>query len=110
MAMFVSTQFHKEARDTQDLLKRLEKELDQKYNPEFKDMYQMEGLIMEIDVSITRSEEQTSFKTFKITESSPFFCMFRTKPRLWSTLTIVSRLFRSGVCRFYLCITAERLP
>uniref|UniRef100_A0A674PCR5 Periplakin n=1 Tax=Takifugu rubripes TaxID=31033 RepID=A0A674PCR5_TAKRU len=41
--------FHKEARDTQDLLKRLEKELDQKYNPEFKDMYQMEGLIMEID-------------------------------------------------------------
>uniref|UniRef100_H3CXX3 Periplakin n=1 Tax=Tetraodon nigroviridis TaxID=99883 RepID=H3CXX3_TETNG len=41
--------FHKEARDTQDLLKRLEKELDQKYNPEFKDVYQMEGLIMEID-------------------------------------------------------------
>ncbi|CAG00798.1 unnamed protein product, partial [Tetraodon nigroviridis] len=49
MAMFVFTQFHKEARDTQDLLKRLEKELDQKYNPEFKDVYQMEGLIMEID-------------------------------------------------------------
>lgn len=52
----MSAQFHKEARDTQDLLKRLEKELDQKYNPEFKDMYQMEGLIMEIDVSITRSK------------------------------------------------------
>lgn len=43
-------QYHKEARDTQDLLNRLDKELDQKYNPEFKDIYQMEGLINEIDV------------------------------------------------------------
>lgn len=51
--MCVCYQYHKEARDTQDLLKRLDKELDQKYNPEFKDMYQMEGLIGEIDVSIT---------------------------------------------------------
>lgn len=41
--------YHKEARDTQDLLNRLDKELDQKYNPEFKDIYQMEGLINEID-------------------------------------------------------------
>ncbi|KAM3598015.1 uncharacterized protein V6R79_012345 [Siganus canaliculatus] len=41
--------YHKEARDTQDLMKRLEKELDQKYNPEFKDVYQTEGLITEID-------------------------------------------------------------
>lgn len=44
-------QFHKEARDTQDLLKRLDTEINQKYNPEFKDMYQMEGLIRELDVS-----------------------------------------------------------
>ncbi|XP_024117237.1 periplakin isoform X1 [Oryzias melastigma] len=42
-------QFHKEARDTQDLLKRLETEINQKYNPEFKDVYQMEGLINELD-------------------------------------------------------------
>ncbi|RVE75505.1 hypothetical protein OJAV_G00017340 [Oryzias javanicus] len=42
-------QFHKEARDTQDLLKRLETEISQKYNPEFKDVYQMEGLISELD-------------------------------------------------------------
>lgn len=48
----VCIQFHKEARDTQDLLSRLDKELDQKYNPEFKDMYQMEGLISEIDVRL----------------------------------------------------------
>ncbi|XP_005462919.1 periplakin [Oreochromis niloticus] len=41
--------FHKEARDTQDLLKRLDTEINQKYNPEFKDMYQMEGLIRELD-------------------------------------------------------------
>uniref|UniRef100_A0A665U611 Desmoplakin SH3 domain-containing protein n=1 Tax=Echeneis naucrates TaxID=173247 RepID=A0A665U611_ECHNA len=41
--------YHKEARDTQDLLKRLDTEVNQKYNPEFKDVYQMEGLIRELD-------------------------------------------------------------
>uniref|UniRef100_A0A671V244 Periplakin n=1 Tax=Sparus aurata TaxID=8175 RepID=A0A671V244_SPAAU len=41
--------FHKEARDTQDLLKRLDKDVSQKYDPEFKDVYQMEGLIQELD-------------------------------------------------------------
>ncbi|XP_021180706.2 periplakin [Fundulus heteroclitus] len=41
--------FHKEARDTQDLLKRLDTEVNQKYNPEFKDVYQMESLISELD-------------------------------------------------------------
>ncbi|XP_019959899.1 periplakin [Paralichthys olivaceus] len=41
--------FQKEARDTQDLLKRLDTEVNQKYNPEFKDVYQMEGLIRELD-------------------------------------------------------------
>ncbi|KAJ8391856.1 hypothetical protein AAFF_G00084720 [Aldrovandia affinis] len=41
--------YHKEARDTEDMLERLEAELSQKYNPEFKDMYQMEGLICDLD-------------------------------------------------------------
>ncbi|KAM9745636.1 periplakin [Menidia menidia] len=41
--------YHKEARDTQDLLKRLDTEVNQKYNPDFKDVYQMEGLISELD-------------------------------------------------------------
>ncbi|XP_077069203.1 periplakin isoform X2 [Siphateles boraxobius] len=41
--------FHKDARDTKDLLKRLETEINQKYNPEFKDMYQIEGLITDLD-------------------------------------------------------------
>ncbi|KAJ8253693.1 hypothetical protein COCON_G00203050 [Conger conger] len=41
--------FQKEARDTQDLLKRLDTEITQKYNPDFKDMYQMEGLIADLD-------------------------------------------------------------
>ncbi|KAM3864041.1 periplakin, partial [Diretmus argenteus] len=41
--------YYKEARDTQDLLKRLETEINQKYNPEFKDMYQMDGLIRDLD-------------------------------------------------------------
>ncbi|XP_077390053.1 periplakin [Festucalex cinctus] len=41
--------YRKDARDTQDLLKRLDTEVKQKYNPEFKDVYQMEGLIRELD-------------------------------------------------------------
>ncbi|KAJ8364075.1 hypothetical protein SKAU_G00129060 [Synaphobranchus kaupii] len=41
--------FHKNARDNEDMLKRLETEISQKYNPEFKDMYQMEGLIAGLD-------------------------------------------------------------
>ncbi|XP_056143559.1 periplakin [Lampris incognitus] len=41
--------YYKEARDTQDLLKRLDTEINQKYNPEFKDMYQIDGLIRELD-------------------------------------------------------------
>ncbi|XP_076852637.1 periplakin [Brachyhypopomus gauderio] len=41
--------FHKEARDTQDLLKRLDTEIQQKYNPEFKDMYQLEGLLTDLN-------------------------------------------------------------
>lgn len=49
----VCVQYHKEARDTQDLQKRLETEVNQKYNPEFKDVYQMEGLIQDLDVSLS---------------------------------------------------------
>ncbi|XP_026870533.2 periplakin [Electrophorus electricus] len=41
--------FHKEARDTQDLLKRLETEVQQKYNPDFKDMYQLDGLLTDLN-------------------------------------------------------------
>ncbi|XP_051572822.1 periplakin [Myxocyprinus asiaticus] len=41
--------FQKDARDINDVLKRLETEINQKYNPEFKDMYQMEGLIADLD-------------------------------------------------------------
>lgn len=56
-----SFQFHKDARDTNDLLKRLETEINQKYNPEFKDMYQMEGLIADLDVNILRFSRSTIF-------------------------------------------------
>lgn len=45
-------QFQKEARDTQDLLKRLDTEINQKYNPDFKDQYQLDGLLMDLNVNI----------------------------------------------------------
>nr|XP_020463998.1 periplakin [Monopterus albus] len=41
--------YQKDARDTQDLLKRMDTEIKQKYNPEFKDVYQMEILMREFD-------------------------------------------------------------
>uniref|UniRef100_A0A3P8Y233 Periplakin n=1 Tax=Esox lucius TaxID=8010 RepID=A0A3P8Y233_ESOLU len=41
--------FHKDARDTQDLLKRLDMEVTQKYKPDYKDMYQTESLIRDLD-------------------------------------------------------------
>lgn len=55
LCVCLCVQFHKEARDTQDLLKRLDKDVSQKYDPEFKDVYQMEGLIQELDVSFSLS-------------------------------------------------------
>lgn len=45
-------QFQKEARDTQDLLKRLDTEINQKYNPDFKDQYQLDGLLTDLNVNI----------------------------------------------------------
>ncbi|XP_066546413.1 periplakin [Amia ocellicauda] len=41
--------YHKDARDTQDMLKRMDTELNQKYSPEFKDMYQTEAMIRDLD-------------------------------------------------------------
>ncbi|XP_017313913.1 periplakin [Ictalurus punctatus] len=41
--------FQKEARDTQDLLKRLDTEINQKYNPDFKDQYQLDGLLTDLN-------------------------------------------------------------
>lgn len=48
---FCHVQFQKEARDTQDLLKRLDTEINQKYNPDFKDQYQLEGLLTDMNVN-----------------------------------------------------------
>ncbi|KAJ8284129.1 hypothetical protein COCON_G00029790 [Conger conger] len=41
--------YHKDVRDTEEVLKKLEVDLREKYNPEFKDMYQIEGLISGLD-------------------------------------------------------------
>ncbi|NXE08812.1 PEPL protein, partial [Lophotis ruficrista] len=41
--------FHKDAKDAQELLKKVDTDLDQKFNPEFKDRYQLESLLRELD-------------------------------------------------------------
>uniref|UniRef100_A0A8C2U0B0 Periplakin n=1 Tax=Coturnix japonica TaxID=93934 RepID=A0A8C2U0B0_COTJA len=41
--------FQKDAKDAQQLLKRVDTDLDQKYSPEFKDRYQLESLLRELD-------------------------------------------------------------
>lgn len=47
-----SLQFQKDAKDAQELLKKVDTDLDQKFSPEFKDRYQLESLLRELDVSI----------------------------------------------------------
>ncbi|KAJ7305720.1 hypothetical protein JRQ81_010086 [Phrynocephalus forsythii] len=42
-------QFHKDAKDAQDLLRKVDIELDQKYSPDFKDRYQIESLLRELE-------------------------------------------------------------
>lgn len=99
----VHVQFHKDARDTQDLLKRLDTEVNQKYNPEFKDVYQMESLISDLDVSIT-AKEAVLPNISAIIRWLFFICLLlsRTNLRLWITLMNGLRLCRSGACRFCL--------
>ncbi|XP_033022824.1 periplakin isoform X1 [Lacerta agilis] len=42
-------QFQKDAKDAQDLLRKVDTDLDQKYSPDFKDRYQIESLLRELE-------------------------------------------------------------
>ncbi|XP_016069935.1 PREDICTED: periplakin [Miniopterus natalensis] len=42
-------QFHKDVKDAQDLLRKVDSDLNQKYSPDFKDRYQIELLLRELD-------------------------------------------------------------
>ncbi|XP_045398479.1 periplakin isoform X2 [Lemur catta] len=42
-------QFHRDVKDAQELLRRVDSDLDQKYSPDFKDQYQIELLLRELD-------------------------------------------------------------
>uniref|UniRef100_A0A8C5UF51 Periplakin n=1 Tax=Malurus cyaneus samueli TaxID=2593467 RepID=A0A8C5UF51_9PASS len=42
-------QFQRDAKDAQELLKKVDTDLDQKFSPEFKDRYQLESLLRELD-------------------------------------------------------------
>uniref|UniRef100_A0A8C9NGN8 Periplakin n=1 Tax=Serinus canaria TaxID=9135 RepID=A0A8C9NGN8_SERCA len=42
-------QFQKDTKDAQELLKKVDTDLDQKFSPEFKDRYQLESLLRELD-------------------------------------------------------------
>ncbi|XP_015674743.1 periplakin [Protobothrops mucrosquamatus] len=42
-------QFQKDAKDAQELLRKVDTDLDQKYSPEFKDRYQMETLLHDLE-------------------------------------------------------------
>ncbi|XP_042293618.1 periplakin [Sceloporus undulatus] len=42
-------QFQKDAKDAQDLLRKVDTDLDQKYSPDFKDRYQIESLLQELE-------------------------------------------------------------
>ncbi|XP_069343062.1 periplakin [Eulemur rufifrons] len=42
-------QFHRDVKDAQELLRKVDSDLDQKYSPDFKDQYQIELLLRELD-------------------------------------------------------------
>ncbi|XP_075035244.1 periplakin [Mixophyes fleayi] len=42
-------QFYRDAKDTQDLLKKVDSDLEHKYNPDFKDKYQIEAQLRELE-------------------------------------------------------------
>ncbi|XP_034526303.1 periplakin isoform X2 [Ailuropoda melanoleuca] len=42
-------QFHRDMRDAQELLRKVDSDLDHKYSPDFKDQYQLELLLRELD-------------------------------------------------------------
>ncbi|XP_060642550.2 periplakin [Anolis sagrei] len=42
-------QFQKDAKDAQELLRKVDTDLDQKYSPDFKDRYQIESLLQELE-------------------------------------------------------------
>ncbi|XP_069840398.1 periplakin [Dendropsophus ebraccatus] len=42
-------QFYRDAKDTQDLLKKVDSDLEHKYNPDFKDSYQIEAQLRELE-------------------------------------------------------------
>ncbi|KAM5328070.1 periplakin isoform 2-T2 [Glossophaga mutica] len=42
-------QFHKDVKDAQELLRKVDSDLNQKYSPDFKDQYQIELLLRELD-------------------------------------------------------------
>lgn len=45
-------QFHKDMKEAQELLRKVDSDLNQKYSPDFKDRYQIELLLRELDVSV----------------------------------------------------------
>ena len=55
---FVFLQFQKDTKDAQELLKKVDTDLDQKFSPEFKDRYQLESLLRELDVSIGARQDR----------------------------------------------------
>lgn len=57
-------QFQTDARDTETALKRLDTELNQKYNPDLKDQYQLKALLRDLNVNISCTLSQFSFPVY----------------------------------------------
>ncbi|XP_026536491.1 periplakin [Notechis scutatus] len=55
-------QFQKDAKDAQELLRKVDTDLDQKYSPDFKDRYQIETLLHDLEYQISRGARYTLHK------------------------------------------------
>lgn len=60
---FFVAQFQKDAKDAQDLLRKVDTDLDQKYSPDFKDRFQIELLLRELEASTPPHTHTTAWQT-----------------------------------------------
>ncbi|KAB0394212.1 hypothetical protein E2I00_005051, partial [Balaenoptera physalus] len=64
-------QFHKDVKDAQELLRKVDSDLNQKYSPDFKDQYQIELMLRELDGLQKRGQQVVPLKYRRETPFKP---------------------------------------
>lgn len=115
-------QFHKDMKDAQELLRKVDSDLNQKYSPDFKDRYQIELLLRELDVSDSMGPRlpcpgpepvpSSACLIFLFRQGSwphlALCCSYRTRKRLWTSMRMWCGGCRGEGSKWCHSSTAER--